>query len=114
MKTRIAAALLGGALSLSPGLALAEEGAHSLEQLAVEMAQTPDQHAALARHFRAKAAELRAESERHAAMGRSYIGGKAAERAQMKGHCDAMSQKYTALASDYEALAKLEDQAAKK
>ena len=43
MVSRIASGLLLGALALSPGLALAEEG-HSLEQVVVEMAETPTGH----------------------------------------------------------------------
>jgi len=52
---RIALALLAGAMSLSPELALADEGDHSLEEIVVEMAHTKGEHAALARHYRAKA-----------------------------------------------------------
>ena len=113
MMTRIAVPVLVGALALLPGLTMAEEGGETLEQLVVEMAQTPEQHAALARHFRAKAADARAEMQRHERMGSSYSGGKLAGRQHMKRHCQDISEKYKALADDYEALAKLHDTEAK-
>ena len=112
--TRIAVALLFGTLVLSPGLALAEEAGHSLEEVVVEMADTPAEHAALARHYRAKADEARAEVRRHEGMGRAYGGGKLTQRQQMKRHCQSISEKFTAAAADYDALAKLHDEAAKK
>lgn len=112
MKTRIAIALLSGALALSPSLAVAAEESDSLEQLVVELAHTSEQHTALAQHFRAKAREARAEADRHAAMGRSYSAGKLIQRMQMKRHCDGLTEKYTGLAEEYEALAKLHEEAA--
>ena len=68
MRSKTGLAFLLGALILSPGLAHADhhghEG-HSLEQLVVEMAHTPADHAALAAHYRGKAAEARAEASNH-------------------------------------------------
>jgi hypothetical protein len=113
MMTRIAVGLLFGALALSPGLALAEEGTHSLEQVVVEMANTPEEHAALARHYHAKAEEARAEMRRHERMGRSYGGGKITQKQRMKRHCQNISEKYSGMAEDYEALAKLHEEEAK-
>jgi len=111
---RIGVTLLVGFMALSPGLGQAEEGGHSLEQLVVEMADTPQQHAALARHFQAKAEEARAEVRRHESMGRSYGGGKISHRQRMKRHCESISEKYTSLADEYEALATLHEEEAKK
>ena len=112
--TRTAVALLFGALVLSPGLALAEDAGHSLEEVVVEMADTPAEHAALARHYRAKADEARAEVRRHEGMGRAYGAGKLTQRQQMKRHCQKLSENFTAAAADYEALAKFHDEAANK
>ena len=112
MTTRIAMALLLGALTLAPGLATAED-THSLEQLVVEMANTPAEHAALANHYRAKAEDARAEMRSHESMGRSYAAGKLADRIQMQGHCKKLSEQYGALASEYDALAKSHDAQAK-
>jgi hypothetical protein len=112
MMTRTATALLAGALFLQPGLATADES-HSLEQLVVEMADTPAEHAALAKHFQAKAADARASAAEHEAMAKSYSGGKLADRAQMQTHCKKLAEQYNAVATQYDDLAKLEEAAAK-
>lgn len=114
MRNRIAAILLAGALAASPGLASADEQGASIEQLLVDMAKTPADHAALARYYRGKAAEERAEAERHQQMSKSYGGGKMAQRQQMEGHCMKISEQNAATAAEYEALAKLHEEAAKK
>ncbi len=111
--TRIAMALLVGALAFSPGVALASEGDHSLEQLAVEMANTADQHAALARYYRAKAEDSLAEARAHADMGSSYSRGKLTQRQRMKSHCQKLSEKQAEIAEEYQALAKLHEEASK-
>jgi hypothetical protein len=110
--SRIAVYALSSVLALSPGFASADES-HSLEQLVVEMAKTPADHAALAKHYRAKAADARAEAATHEAMGKSYAAGKLTERVKMQEHCAKPAAQYTALAAQYEDLAKLEDAAAK-
>ncbi len=114
MRNRIAGVLLVGALALSPGFASAEESGASIEQLLVDMADTPADHAALAKYYRAKAADERAAAGTHQAMGRSYGGGKMAQRQQLEGHCKKISEQNTATAAEYEALAKLHEEAAKK
>ena len=106
--------LLVLALAVSPGIVSAQEHGHSLEQLVVEMAETPEQHEALARHFRARADEARSEMQRHERMARSYGGGKISQRQQMRRHCQGISERYAAIAEDLEALAKLHDEEAKK
>jgi len=110
--TRTATALLAGALFLQPGLAVADES-HSLEQLVIEMAKTPADHAALAKHYRAKAADARAAAAEHESMGKSYAAGKLSERVQMQSHCKKLSEQYNALATQYDDLAKLEEATAK-
>lgn len=114
MMKRIAVGLLFGALALSPGLALAEEGTHSLEQVVVEMANTPAEHAALAQYYRAKAEDALAEARRHESMGRSYTGGKITQRQRMKRRCQKLSEKQAQIADEYMALAKLHEEEAKK
>jgi len=113
MRTRIAVALVSGALALAPVFAVAAEASDPLEQLVVEMAQTSGEHMALAKHFRAKAEEARAEATRHTGMARTYGAGKLTQRQQMKKHCDGLSEKFNGLAQEYEALAKLHEDAAK-
>jgi hypothetical protein len=114
MRERIAVALLIGLFSVSPGLSTAAENDASLEQLIVNMAHTPADHAALANYYRGKAADERAEAKTHQSMSRSYGGGKMAQREKMQEHCKRISEQNTAMAAEYEALANLHDEAAKK
>lgn len=104
-----AAVVLAGLLLLAPGFAAADGSDHSLEELVVEMAETPSQHKALAAHFRAKAESAREEGRSHKRMGKSYRQGKATQRAAMKRHCDEIAEQNVALAAEYEALAELHE-----
>lgn len=113
MRSTLALTFFVGALALAPGLAAADETPRSLEQLAVEMAHTPADHAALASHYRAKAADARGEATRHKGMARAYTGGKANARAGMQSHCKKIAAKNASIAKEYEALAKLHEQEAK-
>ncbi len=108
MHRRIATVLLLGALAFSPGSALAEDSAALLEELVVELAHTPAHHAAIARHYRAKAAEARSEAARHESMGRSYGRGKLGTRGASV-HCKKLSEENSALAAEYEELARLHE-----
>ncbi len=114
MRRTFAAALFLGTLALTPISTRAGEGDHSLEQLVVEMAHTPADHAALAAHFRAKAADARAEAKRHEGMGRAYSGGKMMDRERMKRHCKKIADDSNAIAAEYDELAKLHDAESKK
>jgi len=98
-------------LALAPATLVADEP-KALEELVVEMADTPADHAAVAEHFRAKAKEARALAQRHKSMARAYGGGKLSTRIQLRGHCDRLSEEYEAAAAEYEALAKLHDELA--
>lgn len=111
---RIATALLIGAISLAPGIGFAAEEGHSLEQVVAEMADTPQQHAALAEHYRAKADEAQSEMRRHKQMAGMYNRGKATQRQRMKRHCEKISEQQAALAQEYKALAKLHEDEGKK
>ena len=113
MRTSIGAALTIAALALSPGSPFAEESADSLERLAVDMAHTPEHHAALAEHYRAKAVEARAEMRRHERVGKSYDRGLSVLRESMQRHCQDIARQYAGIAEDYEALARLQDEEAK-
>ena len=109
--SRISAALLCGAIALTPALGLANADA-SLEELVVEMAETPQQHAALVRYYQAKAEEARAEASRHDQMGDAYQGAKLAQRKRMSEKCQTISERYTSMAKEYDELAKLHDKKA--
>jgi hypothetical protein len=113
----MATALILGALALylSPGLAAAEED-HTLEHLAIETADTPAEHTALAKHYHAKAADARSEARSHEQMAKVYGMGpvKLSQTAQMQNHCKKISQQFETVATGYEELAKLHEAAAKK
>ena len=111
MARRIAGFVLLAGLFVLPAAARAEE-APSLEALVVEMADSPSEHAAVAQHFRARAAEARAQAQRHESMGRAYGGGKLGTRTQLKGHCSRLVEQFNAAAAEYENLAKLHDELA--
>jgi hypothetical protein len=107
MMTRIAAALLFGALALSPGLSFAADESSSLDT-AIQTAKTPAQHGALALTYHAKAEEARAMAKRHDGMGGMY----GQKNSAAAGHCQNIAKKYTGIAEDYDALAKSEEAAA--
>ena len=108
MISRIAAALLFGALALSPGLTLAADDGSSLAT-AIQAAKTPAEHAALAQDYSAKAEEARAQAARHEKMGSMYL----PQKGSMGNHCKNIASKYEAIAADYDALAKGEEEAVK-
>ena len=110
---RITTALLAGALFLSPGFVGAQES-QSLEQVVGAMAKTPADHAALAKHYEAKAAAARASASEHESMAKSYAASKLTERVKMQEHCKKLAHEYKEQAAQYDALAKLEEAEAKK
>jgi hypothetical protein len=114
MRTSLRTALVLGMLAFSPSLAAAGDDASALEQLAIDSANTPADHAALAKYYRAKAASARANAASHESMASSYTGSKMAMKEQMQGHCQKIAQQEKATAEEYDALAKLHDDQAKK
>ena len=101
----IAWILLLGALSLVPGNAEAFQDDPSLEELAIEWAETREQHEALARHYRRKADEALDDARLHRRMVVSYSGVTVGQRQRMKRHCRELADQYTAMAKEYNALA---------
>jgi hypothetical protein len=122
MRSKTGTVLVLGMLALAPGSSLAADPATSLEQVVVEMANTPAEHAALAGYYRSKAEESRAEAREHDSMAKTYAPGTGEkttwgtiqERQKMADHCKRLSQQSEATAQDYEALAKLHEEEAKK
>jgi 2-polyprenyl-6-methoxyphenol hydroxylase-like FAD-dependent oxidoreductase len=103
-------------LAWAPAAAWAQastSGSQDLLQVLVDSANTPAQHQALARYFRARAAEAKALAETHQAMSRSYSG-KPGEIRSMNKHCDQIAKLNQELAAQYESLAKAEEAAAGK
>jgi hypothetical protein len=96
-----------GALLAAPGIGFAQD--HDVEQLVIEMAHTPDQHRAVAAHYRAKAEEARKEARRHESMGRIYATQRSAQPQVGRRHCEKLAQNYESIAAEYEELAKFHD-----
>jgi hypothetical protein len=113
---QIATALLLGSLAFFAQTAAAQTHENYLEELAIEGADTPAQHEALAAHFKAKAADARAEAKRHESMAKSYARrSKPVQAADMQRHCKKLAEHANSTAAEYDAMAKVhEDQAKKK
>ncbi len=92
-------------LTATPGFAVADDS-DALEAYLVESADSPGEHAALARYYRAKAAEARGAADHHKAMARNSKPG-------MKQHCDRIAKLNQEMAAEFDALAKEQDAAAK-
>lgn len=115
MPNKIGLALLVGLLALAPVMSTAAgEGSGSPEQMAIEAADTPAEHTALANQFRAKAAEARSEASVHEAMARTYGLQKRGAMDKMGGHCKKIAANDMSNAAEYDALAKLHDAEAMK
>ena len=110
MSNKIGFALLVGFLAFAPVMPThAGEDSRSEEQIAIETLHTPADHAALAKQFRAKAAEARSEASVHEAMARSYGMQKRGAMDQMGSHCKKIASNDMSTAAEYDALAKLHD-----
>jgi hypothetical protein len=113
---RLAVALLIGACALVPRLGAAQEAGGSPETSAVEMADTKAEHEALAAQYQQKAADARAEAKRHDAMSRAYAGGvrSGGGSQPFATHCKGIAEKQEAIAAEYDMLAKMHADEAKK
>ena len=114
MSRGLAVALLLGTLAFAPGLAGAQEEGGALEELVVEMAHTKAEHQALAKFYAEKAADARKLAARHESMGRAYLGGKGMNKQAFTSHCKRIAEQQQAMAKEYDALAKLHEDEAKK
>lgn len=102
----LAATALCTAMALGvTGSAVAGEPSTELEALAIELASTPAQHAAVARYYREQANEARAKAATHKSMKGTYAGGKLTQKRAMANHCERLIKEYTALAAEYDGLA---------
>jgi hypothetical protein len=101
------------ALLAGPFAPIAAAADPSLEQVLIESASTPQQHAALANYYASKAAAARKEAEEHRAMGKAYGGVKASQAAMMKDHCDKLASLYDDEAKQYDMLASMHRDMAK-
>jgi hypothetical protein len=111
MKIRFVASwVLAGVLLLGAPLLASAQGVHSgaagLEQVLAASADTPAEHQALADHYKAKAAEARAEAEAHRSMATHYGGTlKPTVADQQKAHCKTLAASFDEQAKAYDALA---------
>jgi hypothetical protein len=86
---------------------------HDIEHLVVEMANTAQEHQAVAQHYRMRAQEARDEAARHTEMGRVYATRRSSTPQQGRQHCDNLAKQFQAIAGEYEGLAKLHDELSK-
>src|SRR5688572_1699967 len=109
--TIIAMAGLCALLGL-PSLSNAADNAPlSIEALAEQAATTPAQHEALATYYRGKADEARAEVTKHRQMALSFP---AKSGSGMTAHCNNLAEAAQKTAVEYDAMAALHDEEAKK
>ena len=111
MRLHLATVLLSALLAAS-GAAQAQD--HTLEQLVVEMASTAAQHNAIAHHYATQAEAARGDASRHQQMARIYGGAGRAGQPQMRRHCEQLATKYEEIAAEYDQLAKLHTDEARK
>jgi len=97
---------LGFAIAVAPMAGIAEADDHGLEQILAETATTPAQHQALAKYYRAKAADAKAEAESHRTMAKNYSAGTSMPLARQRSeHCGKLSALADSQAAEYEKLA---------
>jgi hypothetical protein len=112
MLTRRQLLVISAAVPLIASRASAHDEEHDdSEAKMIENAKTPADHAALAAHYRQRANKARADQTHHQLMSQAYSGkqGTAAGRV----HCRRLAKKNGEMAEEYDALAKLHDEAAK-
>jgi len=100
-------------LGVAPPLVTAADTL-SIEELAAQLATTPEQHQAVAAYYRGQAEQARAEAQRHRKMSARYAGGKYVQKKAMEDHCAKLTASYESLAAQYESLAADHDAAAAK
>jgi hypothetical protein len=103
-----------GALALAPGFANAQQDSGSLEELVAGTAHTKAEHQALAKYYAGEAADARALASRHQSMGRAYLGSKGGDKQAFTNHCKRIAEQQEAMAKEFDALAKLHEDEAKK
>lgn len=82
------------------------EGEAALERVLAESADTPAEHQALARHYRARAAKAREKAESHRWMAAHYGGSlKPAIAAEQRQHCEQLARGYGDQAEVFDQLA---------
>ena len=105
---------LGFAIAVAPLAGIAGADDHGLEQILAETASTPAQHQALAKYYRAKAADAKAEAESHRTMAKNYSAGVSMPLAKQRAeHCGKLAKLADDQAAEYEKLAASHESQAK-
>jgi len=102
------------ALLALPAMGFAGESAKSLEAIAAETATTAAQHQALAAYYREKAADQRAVVKTHKDMAASFVSKADTGASNMRAHCESLGKAAEQLAAEYDAMAAVQDEEAKK
>ncbi len=97
--------MIGLAFVLAPIAGSASADDSGLEQILAETATTPAQHQALAKYYRAKAADAKAEAETHRSMMKSYSGVRMSDAKARAEHCNKLASLGDQEAAEYEKLA---------
>ena len=111
MKRRTIAMTLLATFLAGPSISQAQQ--HDIEHLVIEMANTAQEHQAVAGHYRMKAQEARDDARSHQEMGKLYAGSRSATPQRGRQHCENLAKQFTAIASEYDELAKLHDELSK-
>jgi len=95
--------------------AFSEPATDSIEKLVSEIADTPEQHIAIANYYKEKAAKAREEAAEHARMASKRIGHSKSALTQenWKNHCKKLSSTLEEAAKEYDALANMHSDAVK-
>lgn len=96
---------------LGVGPVLAQADGHGLVEVLAGTASTPEQHQALADHYKSEAAKARSQAELHRRMETRY--GTTKEGARQKPHCAKLAADLDDMATQYDALAAGHDAEAK-
>jgi hypothetical protein len=107
MKITTIALTLLAAFIAAPSISQAQQ--HDIEHLVIEMANTAQEHQAVAQHYRMKAQEARDEAERHEEMGRVYASRRSSTPQRGRQHCENLAKQFESIAGEYDELAKLHD-----
>ncbi len=113
MNRSFVVALLLGTLALAPVFAVAQETGSSEEKM-IESAHTKAEHEALAMQYKEDAAQARSLAKRHEQMSRAYLGGKSGGSQTGANHCKEIAKDQEKIAKEFDALAKLHEDEAKK
>lgn len=107
--------VISAALCLPVPVAFAEMDHQAIEKLVSNLADSPENHKAIAEYYRAKAASAKQEIASHQSMKNVYVTHNPkfpGPPPNMKGHCENLITANEAAIKEYEAMAKAHEDAA--